>query len=355
MSWNWVTGGDVSADPGSTNFNTNNTAIGSTSTIRFYSQSAFAGSWLTSLTSLVKGDTIVLVDGAGLCASFQLSADAANNDPVIQLSVTFRVGSGNWSGIYQLFFGGPQTGSQGSIGAQGAAGPQGSTGSAGSQGAQGASGSSGAQGFQGAAGAAGAQGNTGSQGSAGAQGAVGSQGSIGAQGSSGSQGVQGASGVSDQIFIGAAEMIPRVTTGSTVDSTESTTNKVNNDLLDFDQSTVQYSQACRAWPAGWNTFTATFWWTAASGSGDVVWAAQARCIVNDDPIDSAYGTAQSTTDTLTAALDDDISPATSGITPAGTPSTGAPVRFQFYRDASAGGDTLNATANLIGVLLTKAS
>lgn len=166
-----------------------------------------------------------------------------------------------------------------------------------------------------------------------------------------------AAGGGDNFFwIGASDNIPRVTNGSLVNAgPESTTNKVNYDTVDFDPATSQYVQFWRCWPKGWNTVTAKFIWTADSGSGDVVWGAQIRCCVNDDPIDSAFGTAQTATDTLTASSDLDISPATSAITPAGTVSDGAPTIFQFYRDASAGGDTLGTNARLIGVLITKAS
>lgn len=156
------------------------------------------------------------------------------------------------------------------------------------------------------------------------------------------------------LWIGAGEMIPRVTTGCSINSLESTTNKINYDVLEFDAATAQYAQFSRVMPSNWNAGTIAFkpHWTAASGSGDVVWGLQARAFANDDAIDQAFGTAQTSTDTLTVAADLDIGPASSAITIAGSPANGQLVIFQIYRDASAGGDTLGTVAQLIGIEIT---
>ena len=166
--------------------------------------------------------------------------------------------------------------------------------------------------------------------------------------------VSGGSGGSTNLWIGAGEMIPRVTTGCSINSLESTTNRVNYDVLEFDAATAQYAQFSRVMPTNWNAGTITFkpHWTAASGSGNVIWGLQARAFANDDAIDQAFGTAQTSTDTLTAAADLDIGPASSAITIAGSPASGNLVIFQLYRDAAAGGDTLGTAAQLIGVEIT---
>lgn len=157
----------------------------------------------------------------------------------------------------------------------------------------------------------------------------------------------------NSFWVGAAEMIPRTTNGAGINSSESTTNKVNYDTTEFDPATAQYVQFWRSWPRGWNTFTTKFVWTADSGSGDVVWACQARCYADDDPIDSTFGTALSCTDTLTLSADVDISPSTLAITPSGTVADGAPTVFQVYRNAPATADTLAVKSRLIGVIITK--
>lgn len=161
----------------------------------------------------------------------------------------------------------------------------------------------------------------------------------------------GGSGGSTNVWIPAAQWIPRTTTGCGIDSRELTTNKINTDELLFDAATAEYAQAMIVMPSNWNagTVTAKFHWTASTGSGDVIWGLRARSYANDDALDQAMGTGQTATDTLTATNDLDISPATSGITIGGTVASGNPVIFEVYRDAAAGGDTLGADARLLGV------
>jgi hypothetical protein len=152
-------------------------------------------------------------------------------------------------------------------------------------------------------------------------------------------------------WIGAGELIPRVTTGSGIDGEELATNKINLDYLAFDAGTAEYAQASFSWPSGMATMTAKAYWTAASGSGAVVWGVQARCYADDDALDQAQGTAQTVTDTLLAASDTHISGATSAITPGGTVATGNLCVVQVYRDAASGSDTLAVDARLIGIRL----
>lgn len=158
-------------------------------------------------------------------------------------------------------------------------------------------------------------------------------------------------GSSNTRWIGAGELVPRVTNGAGIDGEELATNKINIDYLAFDAGTAEYAQATFDWPSGFTTFTAKFFWTAASGSGAVVWAAQARCYADDDALDQAQGTAQTVTDTLLAANDTHISSATSAITPGGTVATGNLCVVQVYRDATNGSDTLAVDARLIGIRL----
>lgn len=160
-----------------------------------------------------------------------------------------------------------------------------------------------------------------------------------------------ASSGSTNVWIPAAQWIPRTTTGCGIDSRELSTNKINTDELLFDPGTAEYAQAMVVMPSNWNagTVTAKFHWTASTGSGDVVWGLKARSYANDDALDQAMGTAQTATDTLTATNDLDISPATSAITIGGTAASGNPIIWEVYRDAAAGGDTLGADARLLGV------
>jgi hypothetical protein len=158
-------------------------------------------------------------------------------------------------------------------------------------------------------------------------------------------------GGSTNIWIPASAWIPRTTTGAGVDSRETTTNDQNFDELLFDPGTDEFAQALTILPNNYNnsTITARFYWTAASGSGAVVWAIQGRAFADDDALDTAFGTAQTVTDTLLAADDMHITSATSAVTIGGTPAANRPIQFQIYRDADAGGDTLAVDARLLGV------
>jgi hypothetical protein len=159
-------------------------------------------------------------------------------------------------------------------------------------------------------------------------------------------------GGATNLWIPASAWIPRTTTGCGVDSREiGSTNRQNFDELLFDAGTDEFAQALVIMPSNYNnsTITARFYWTAASGSGDVIWGIQGRAFANDDALDTAHGTAQTATDTLLAADDMHVSAATSAVTIGGTPAANTPIQLQVYRDADAGGDTLAVDARLLGV------
>jgi len=152
-------------------------------------------------------------------------------------------------------------------------------------------------------------------------------------------------------WIGAGELIPRVTNGAGIDGEELATNKINLDYLAFDTATAEYAQASFAWPSGFTTLTATFHWTAASGTGGVRWQVSARCYADDDALDQAQGTSQAVSDTLLAANDAHKTAATSAVTPAGTVAAGNLCVVEITRAPSHGDDTLGVDARLIGVML----
>lgn len=162
----------------------------------------------------------------------------------------------------------------------------------------------------------------------------------------------GSGGAARNIWIPASAWIPRTTSGCGVDSREiGSTNRQNFDELLFDATTDEFAQALQILPGNYNngTIAAYFYWTAGSGSGNVVWAIQARAFADDDPLDSAFGTVQSVTDTLIVANDMHVSPVTSAVTIGGTPLANRPIQFQISRDADSASDTLTADARLLGV------
>lgn len=156
------------------------------------------------------------------------------------------------------------------------------------------------------------------------------------------------------IWIPAAAWWPRTTNGSaTLATTETATNKVNYKTLDFDTTTQEFVQCFWQPPRNWNNSTVKFtpYWTAASGSGGVVWALQGVALSNDDALDTAFGTEQTSTDTLITAADVHIGPQSSAITIAGTPADSDVIVLQFKRNPSDGSDTLGVDAKFLGLML----
>ena len=156
------------------------------------------------------------------------------------------------------------------------------------------------------------------------------------------------------IWVPAQAMYPTADDGcSDIETVEITEGRPELRVLDFDPSTDEFAQFSIAMPKSWNegTITAEFYWTAASGSGDVLWYLEGVAISNDDAITTAFGTEQVATDTLITANDLHISPTTPAITIAGSPAAGDLCFFQVFRDANNGSDTLNADARLIGIKL----
>lgn len=153
------------------------------------------------------------------------------------------------------------------------------------------------------------------------------------------------------IYQPARGMIARTSNGAAAGTVELASNDVMLATYDFDEAADEFVQFDVWMPKGWNegTVIAQFSWTAASGSGDVVWGIQALARSNDDALDTAFGSAQTVTDTLLTANDEHHTAETSAITIGGTPAEGDRVIFQVYRDANAGGDTLAVDACLIGV------
>ena len=121
-------------------------------------------------------------------------------------------------------------------------------------------------------------------------------------------------------------------------------------VLEFDSNTDEFAQFTWTIPKEWDaqTVTVEFFWTATSGSGDVVWGASGASVANDDPLSISFGDAQTVTDTLTLANDLMIA-TTSAITISGTPTAGDMVQFRIFRAATDGDDTFSTDAELIGV------
>ena len=146
-------------------------------------------------------------------------------------------------------------------------------------------------------------------------------------------------------------MWSRVTNGAGgLTRTETTTNKINYQTFDFDATTQEFVQFAWQPPRNWNNGTVKFnpYWTVASGSGTFICDLKGGAFSNDDALDTALGTLQSSTDTLITAVDVHVGPQSSAITITGTPADSDLIFFQVDRDVA---DTLAVDVKLIGITL----
>jgi hypothetical protein len=154
------------------------------------------------------------------------------------------------------------------------------------------------------------------------------------------------------IWIPAAAMTPRITSGAAVGLIDSGTNDNTLQSLDFDQTTSEHAQFVIGMPKSWNEGTVTFtpYWTAFAGSAaqTCIFTLSGVAISNDDSLDFSQGTPQSSSDALITTNDLHIGPESSAITIGGSPAEGDMVVFDLARDIS---DTLAADAKLLGIML----
>lgn len=163
--------------------------------------------------------------------------------------------------------------------------------------------------------------------------------------------VSASGGGSTNVWIPAAQWIPRTTTGCGIDSREQATGNINTDELLFDTATIEYAQAMVTMPSNYNngTVTARFYWTASAGTASttVTWAIRGRAFGDNVALGQTYTTAaQSVTDAYFSANQMHISDATAAVTIDGTPAANKPIIFEIYRDTA---DSLAADARLLGV------
>jgi hypothetical protein len=140
------------------------------------------------------------------------------------------------------------------------------------------------------------------------------------------------------IWVPAAAMVASTTNGCALTQVEYGTNDVDILVGEFDSATEEYAQFQIQMPKSWDesTIIAQFVWSTAATSGDVIWALQGTAIADDDAIDSAWGTAQTVTDTAKGTASDiAITSETSAITISGSPAAEEYVQFRVYRDADA--------------------
>lgn len=153
------------------------------------------------------------------------------------------------------------------------------------------------------------------------------------------------------IFLSAAGGKPRASNGCAPPAwTELATNKIMVPSLDFDKDSDEFAQWMFVMPEGYtggNVYVKVYW-TAASGSGTVIWVVNMRTFDNDDAMDAAFSGYVSPNDALITANDVHITSSTT-LTPDGTPAGGELAIVQISRDADNASDTLSVDAKLLGI------
>ena len=152
------------------------------------------------------------------------------------------------------------------------------------------------------------------------------------------------------VILPAAGGAPTTTAGCADNAkVEMTTNDVDFFVLDFDTTTAESAFWSLPMPDNWDggTMTAKFYWTAASGSGGVVWGIKGRSFADDEALDQAYGTEVETADTLIAANDMHVSAESTAITLGGTPAGAEGIQFKITRKTAHASDTLGVDARFL--------
>lgn len=167
----------------------------------------------------------------------------------------------------------------------------------------------------------------------------------------------GGSGGPTNVWIPAAQWIPRTTSGCGIDSREQPTGNINTDELLFDPLAIEFAQAMVVMPSNYNNgnVTVRFYWTASAGTAGqgVVWAIRARAFGDNVALGQTYATGGANTlDFYFAANQMHVSDPITAVAIAGTPAANKAVIFEAFRDASNVNDTLAADARLLGVEIT---
>jgi len=105
-------------------------------------------------------------------------------------------------------------------------------------------------------------------------------------------------------------------------------------------------------PTDWtSTVDANIVWYTSATAGDVVWSLQTACVAATETGDPSFNTASSVTDTAQGTTLQYNTATITTVTVTGC-AAGENLYLKVYRDPGVAGDTLAATANLVGLTLT---
>lgn len=170
----------------------------------------------------------------------------------------------------------------------------------------------------------------------------------------GNQQARAAYGI-QEIWIPAAAMWPRTTNPAVANTYETSTNKVNFPVLDFNASTNSFAQFSIKMPKSWNgsTVLAQFAWLQAGTTSNftVMWSLAGTSYSSANVADIAMGTLQSVTSNGAVNNAVYITGNTAAITIGNSPSSQDLCVFEVKRTPGDASDTLAIDARLIGVTL----
>jgi microcystin-dependent protein len=157
----------------------------------------------------------------------------------------------------------------------------------------------------------------------------------------------------NETWIGARNMTARVTSGAGSATRDSGANDITQPVFDFDASSQEYVHLEWVPPKRWNKGTVSFkaYWVADAGTPaeTAVFLLAGRSISHDDPVNGAFGTAQSSTVAMTATGKLQVGAESAQITIGSTPLDGDLILFELSRDVAT--DNLAADARLVGIKL----
>lgn len=157
----------------------------------------------------------------------------------------------------------------------------------------------------------------------------------------------------ETLFVPASQMTPATTSPPLASQIESTTNKINYEVLGFDATADEFAHFHIALPKRWDGGTITYrvhWTVNASVTTGVAWALQAASRQDTLAIDVAYGTAIVVQDDSVAiTLPHLISPTSAALTIGGSIGDAALQFFRLFRDVSDANDDMTQDALLLGV------
>jgi hypothetical protein len=158
----------------------------------------------------------------------------------------------------------------------------------------------------------------------------------------------------ETIWVPASAMYASSTNGADAEQVETTATRPDMKVFDFDASTDQFTQFTVGFPKSWNEGTVTYqvyWAPSTTNTGDCIFRLAGISRVDNESIDTAFGSFTDVTDAGIGTVEDQQVSAESGAVTLTTPAADALTYFQFARRGSNGADTFTGEARVLGIKL----